>query len=214
MTTLNKIAYDVAHHFGKQDDLSYIERLKFAIHGLRSTIIRRDLDRNRFTPQQYIQTIGCVDMEFVDASYCCGVEVGCKVFRSKKKLPYPIRFKDRVPFYWVGTINGKKEFAPMSFSELEYVKYSKYTSRKPRYYYQDGYIYLINGTASKITVKGVFEYPDQLAGFTDCGGNACYSDDSEYPISADLAHSIKETLKQSQNGNMGDGTKNEVKIDK
>lgn len=212
-TTLNKIAYNIAHSQGKSDDLTYIERLKFNIHGLRATIIRRDLDRNRFTPNQYLQQIGCLDMEYVDASSCCGVEVGCNVYRSKQRVPDPIRFKDRVPFYFVGTIDGKTSYAPMSFSELSYIAHNKYAKNLPRYYYDDGYIYLINAAPQSIRVKGVFEYPEKLSPFS-CDGEACYSDDSAYPISADLARTITESLLNADvRMERPDNDKDEVTID-
>jgi len=193
MTTLNKIVYDIAHSQGKEDDESYLERLKFRVHQYRATIIRRDLDRNRFTPTQYIQTIGCLDMAFIDASSCAGVEVGCKVFRSVKRVPYPIRFKDKVPFYYVGTIDGKKGYSPITVSELHYFGSNKYTASVPRYYYDDGYIYLLNSLSIKIQVKGVFEYPSDLSAF-NTDDSICYSDDDKYPISIDLARNITEAI--------------------
>ena len=193
MTTLNKIVYDIAHSQGKQDDQTYLERLKFRVHQYRATIIRRDLDRNNFTPSQYLQTIGCIDMKFYDASSCAGIEVGCKVFRSTKRVPYPIRFKDKVPFYFVGTIDGKKGYSPITVSELHYFESSKYTKDVPRYYYDDGYIYLVNANASKIQVKGVFEYPNELSAF-NTDSTVCYSDDDSYPISIDLARNITEAI--------------------
>lgn len=214
MTTLNKIVYNIAHSQGREEDLPYIQRLKFMVHGLRAKIIRRDLDRNRFTPSQYLQTIGCLDMKFYDASSCCGVEVGCKVFRSVDRVPNPVRFKDRVPFYFVGTIDGKKEYSPMSTAQLNYISASKYSASLPRYYYDDGYIYLINGAAKKIQLKGVFEYPSDLAPFNNCDDTVCYDDDSPYPISADLARDITEAILNADiKVERPDNDKEEVTID-
>lgn len=194
MTTLNKIAYDIAHSQGRENDLSYIERLRFRIHQYRATIIRRDLDRNRFTPHQFLQNIGCVEMEFVDASSCCNVTVGCKVFRSKLQLPNPVRFKDRTPFYFVGTIDGKKGYSPISSAELNFFEHSKYNSNVPRYYFEDGYLYLLNDSPKIIQVKGVFEYPHELAAYNNCDGSPCYSDDDPYPITIDLSRNIAEAI--------------------
>lgn len=194
MTTLNKIAYDIAHTQGREDDFPYIERLKFRIHQLRATIIRRDLDRNRFTPHQFLQNIGCVDMEFVDASSCCGVTVGCKVFRSKLRLPSPVRFKDKTLFYFVGTIDSKKGYSPISTAELNYFEHSKYNSNVPRYYFEDNYLYLIGDSPRTVQVKGVFEYPHELAAHNNCDGSPCYSDDSAYPITIDLVRNITEAI--------------------
>lgn len=213
MTTLNKIAYDIAHSQGKEDDLTYIERLKFRIHQYRATIIRRDLDRNRFTPNQFLQKIGCVEMEFVDASSCAGVEVGCNVFRSKVRVPNPIRFKDKVPFYYVGTIDGGKGYSPINQSALNYFSSSKYTAHTPRYYFEDGFIYLLNANPKMIQIKGVFEYPHELSAYNTEEGAPCYSDDDPYPISIDLARNISEAILnfdvRAENPNNED---NEIKI--
>lgn len=211
MTTLNKIVYDIAHSMGREDDPTLLERLKFNVHALRSTIIRRDLDKNRFTPNQYIQTL-CVDMDFYDSSMCEGVTTGCKVFRSVRRIPDPVRFKDRVPFYYVGTINSKKEFSPTTFSELPYLGSNKYTARKLRYYFSNGYLYLLNGNAKKVQIRGVFEYPDALIGFNGPDGKICYTDDSPYPISNDLAHDIKLALLNEQRSENPNNDKNEIKI--
>ncbi|MDC6350699.1 hypothetical protein PP178_03980 [Zeaxanthinibacter sp. PT1] len=213
MTTLNKIVYDIAHSQGREHELDYIERLKFRVHGLRATIIRRDLDRNRFTPNIYLQTIGCLDMEFVDASSCCGVEVGCKVYRSTDRVPEPVRFKDRIPFYYVGTIDSKIEYAPINRAALGTVGYSKFTAGMPRYYFDDGYIYVLGTLPKAVQVKGVFEYPNQLAPFS-CDGKACYDDDQPYPISADLARDITRTLLgEDVRTEQPDKDKDEVTID-
>jgi len=133
-------------------------------------------------------------MAFYDASSCCGVEVGCKVFRSTARVPNPVRFKDRVPFYFVGTIDGKKTYAPMSLGELGFFSASKYNSKMPRYYFDDGYIYIVNATPKKLQIKGVFEFPSELGSYTNCDDTKCYSDDDPYPISLDLSRSITEAI--------------------
>lgn len=207
--TLNEIVYNLADIVGKTDTPHFIERLKFNVMYYRALLIRRDQERNSFIPEQFMQSL-CVDMIKVDASECCDVTVDCVIMRSVKKLPSPIRLKAGSPFAYVGTIDNLKSYAPMSVGELPYVSHSTFTGHSARYFIQNGYLYIVNSKALKVAVKGIFEDPRDLMEY-DCLED-CYSDDSQFPITADMVQRITQALLSGelQLRTMDDGA--EVKI--
>lgn len=189
--TLNQIVYNLADIVGKSDVPHFIERLKFNVKYYRALLIRRDQERNSYLPEQFMQSF-CVNMIKVDASECCDVTVDCIIMRSEEKLPSAIRLKNGSPLTYVGTIDNLKSYAPMTVNELPYISHSTFTGRSARYFLQNGYLYVINSKAKKLTVKGIFEDPADIALY-ECVGD-CYSDDSEFPITADMVQRITQSL--------------------
>lgn len=189
--TLNEIVYNLADIVGKQDVPHFVERLKFNVMYYRALLIRRDQERNSYLPEQFMQSF-CMEMEKVDASQCCDIKVDCIIMKSKKKLPSPIRLKNGSPLAYVGTIDNLKSYAPMSVGELPFVSSSTFTGKIARYFVQEEYLYIINAKPLKVNVKGIFEDPRDLLEF-DCDGD-CYSDDSAFPITADMVQRITQSL--------------------
>ena len=62
----------------------------------------------------------------------------------------------------------------------------------------EDYLYLANPhEIGFVNVRGVFEDPSEVAKF-DCNGSDCYSDDSLYPIPADMLQTITQGLQQGE----------------
>jgi len=207
--TLNEIVYNLADIVGKSDVPHFIERLKFNVKYYRAIFIRRDQERNSYLPEQFMQSF-CVEMIKVDASECCNVTVDCIIMRSKEKLPAAIRLKNGSPLTYVGTIDNLKSFAPMTVGELPTISHSTFTGRTPRYFLQNGYLYVINSKAIKLTVKGIFEDPAEVANF-ECDGD-CYSDDNAFPIAADMVQRITQSLLSGELQILNNDDGGEVKV--
>ena len=61
------------------------------INEQRSLWLRNEYNKNRSIDPYVIQTLPCLELELVDPIQCCvPVPAGCKVLRSKKKIPNTI----------------------------------------------------------------------------------------------------------------------------
>ena len=198
MSTLAQITYNIASAVDKQNDDVFIKRLEFMVQYYRSLLIKRDVDSGRKIPQQFIQSLGCLETIEVDASECCSIEVGFTVRRTKEKIPNTLRLKSGNYFNYVGTIDGMKPFDQASDGEIPYYRYSKYVSKKPFYVYKNEYIYIFNSKAEAINIKGIFENPEDVAAFNDCGGADCFDSNSNYPVSSDLVQQITQSIMSTE----------------
>jgi hypothetical protein len=207
--TLNEIVYNLADITGKTDVPHFLERLKFNVMYYRALLIRRDQERNTHLPEQFMQSF-CMEMEKVNASECCDVEIDCIIMRSKKKLPSPIRLKNGSPLTYVGTLDNLKSYAPMSVGELPFIGHSTFTGKVARYFVQNDYLYIVNAKPIKVVVKGIFEDPRDLKDF-DCDGD-CYDDDNSFPITADMVQRITQSLLAGELQILLPGDGGEVKV--
>ena len=56
-------------------------------------------------------------------------------------------------------------------------------------------LYVINEEFLELVeVAGLFESPSDLKRFADCGGNTCFTNDSNYPVSQTLATQITDII--------------------
>ena len=198
MSTLAQITYNIASAVDRQNDDVFIKRLEFMVQYYRSLLIKRDIDSGRKIPQQFIQSLGCLETIEVDAAECCSIQVDCTVRRTKEKIPSTLRLKSGNYFNYVGTIDGMKAFDQATDGEIPYYKYSKYVSKKPFYVYKNEYIYIFNTEAEAINIKGIFENPEDVAAFNDCGGGDCFDSNSNYPVSLDLVQQITQSIMSTE----------------
>lgn len=198
MSTLAQITYNIASSIDRQDDDVFIKRLEFMVQYYRSLLMKRDIDTGRKIPQQFIQSLGCLETIEVDASECCSIEVGCTVRRTKENIPSTLRLKSGNYFSYVGTIDGMKSFDQAQDGEIPYYKYSKYVKQKPYFVYKNDYIYIFNTEAEAINVKGIFENPLDVAAFNNCNGEDCFDSNSQYPVSLDLVQQITQSIMNAE----------------
>lgn len=195
MATLNEIVYNIALQVDKGDDAVLLERLKFIVGYYRAQFIRQDQQRNHSLPTQFIQKLDCLEMEPASAMECCTAEdIGCEVWRTKRTIPRPVRIYDGNEFAYVGTVDAKEPYQRTTGVQAEYAKYSKWVPSQPRYIYTNDRIYVLNAHPTKILVKGVFEQPQELAGYVCCDNTAAFSEDKPYPISMDMIQRITQSI--------------------
>lgn len=195
MATLNEIAYNIALQVEKADDAVLLERLKFMVGYYRAQFIRQDQQRNHSLPSQFLQAIDCLEMEASNSMECCnGVDIGCETWRTKKKVPRPVRIYDGSEFAYVGTVDSREPYQRTTGVQAEYSKYNKWTKYQPRYIYTNDRIYVINARPQMILVRGIFERPEELAGYVCCDGTAVFSEDKPYPISMDMVQRVTQSI--------------------
>ncbi len=186
--SLNQIGYSVAHSLGAPNDFFLREKIKLSAVGLRATLIRQDLTRNTLS-KMFLQTVGPLKLICVDASDCPSVvPSGTRLLRTELKIPSPVRTKDNTTFYYVGTIDKLNGFQETTIDGLWMDSSNRFTSKSPKFYYLEGYIYVVNPPTEDlawITVVSAFADPRELADYK-CQGADCYSDDSPFPLEMDM----------------------------
>lgn len=192
MTSLNEIAEIIAHSLGRQFDYTLRESIKFSVLWWREELIRRDLDRNGFSPFDYLQSM-CFKFDRVDSGECI-LESGKTILKSDKQIPKPVRLKSngRSNFMFVGSSDRSKAFTFATEFQLQYLNCLAYNHNTIYYTYKDNHIYLLNNlNIYEGFVEGIFSDP---RGYNTGCGKDTFTDDSPLPISSDLLKTIREGI--------------------
>lgn len=193
--TLNELAYNLLNLIragrSSNDENISLDQIKFNIKHYRAMFIRRDYARNGLVTRHLEQDIGCVDLIKVDASKCCSLDIHCPVYRTVKQIPRTVRFNFREAITYTGAVNGTQRIPMVHPYEVEFLAYDKYTKHKPKVFMIEDYMYVYNpGGMDAINIRGIFEDPEEVAKFEACSEGICYSDDSKFPMPADMVAAI------------------------
>jgi len=146
--------------------------------------------KTRTISSQIIQDLGCVEMECVDASSCCGnlIPIDCKILRSKKEIPKVIEFYNSDAITRVGPIKiTSKPFSYIPLKRVPTVGNGRTNKDTIYAFYYNNRIYLYSKNPNylvieNINVQGVFEDPTEVANFTTCEGKPCWTPEDKYPM--------------------------------
>jgi hypothetical protein len=160
------------------------------INGQRSLWLRNEYDKNRSIDPYVLQNINCAELELVNPIDCCiDVPSGCKVLRTKKKIPNTIEFFYTKGIVTIGSADIlKPRISLIDYSRVPYVGHGRTTGKTVYAFLYDQYIYLISRDLSYtfmkyITIRGIFEDPTSLSDFTNCtNGQTCWSPSEPYPL--------------------------------
>lgn len=109
----------------------------------RSTLLSQKKDKNQEISQWAYITLPCVELVQSDSNECPGVlQEGCKLLRSKEQLPRLIAGMDGNVLQSVSSIDGELIIDPIVFENKKYAKGNKYTSKKPRYFIYNQYLWI------------------------------------------------------------------------
>lgn len=205
MITKRKLTYDILNTIrgGKQSDDENIShrQVGFWVDNTRALLIRRDYEKGRTVNPDIIQTI-CSEVIEVDAAECGCLTAGCTILRTKEKIPSSIEVHSKNLIMRVGpAVVGSTPFSFISYSRAQFAGSNKYTKAIVKAFLHNGYIYLI-GTPDKlkflkyISISLVMEFPEEAANFflCDTDNTPCYTEDSDYPISAWMVEPLKEMI--------------------
>ena len=206
--TLNEIAYNMlnlvrggktSHH----ENIS-LEQIKFNIRYYRAMLIRREQD------------LGCLTLDIIDGSKCCGLDIGCEVARTKLPIPKTVRFNFEDAITFVGGGDGLTRIPLITPNIVKYAQYEKYTSQNQKAYMIEDYLYILNPKGLEfVNIRGVFENPEDVAKY-DCPTGICYNESSDYPIPMDMVEMltkgilggelqmVSQTINDTQNNAMQD----------
>ncbi len=201
--TLNEIIYDILSSISgtsriPQDVDIDPSLISFKILNVRNYLIRQDQGKLRSLSDNITQILSCVPVIQVDPSACpCQVSTSCKVFRTSVQLP---KFMELHQKDFITKVSGVDIGAPgwsiISYARASVAGLNSWTSKNTKVFLHNSYLYILNPplNTSTITVQGVFEDPRDAASFANCSGVPCYSDDSEFPISAYMLLDLKQLV--------------------
>ena len=194
MITLSHLVYDIKQiatsgSLPNDFDLSN-ETIIYWIEQTRAILIAQSFEKKDQINDSFIQYLPCIKMEEVVNSNCCDGPQDCKILRSVKKIPGTVdSYLDNM-IISVKTPSG--EMIPKSnpFKSM-YQNNLKYSKGKRSWYIKDDYLYVINEKfLDYVDIAGLFESPSDLGNYSTCSGQSCFTVDSEYPVSMNLATQI------------------------
>lgn len=194
MITLNQITSILAERVGRQYDLIFKTELKTIVEYWRGTILRQALKEN---PRDISYFSKSFQVELVDDYIVkCPFNYGC-VKRTKEPLPQMIR-NTQTPFQFVGDSDLEESYTFIFPFQLKSISYGRNLKKKQYYTILDGYGLFFGLPKSQewVGFTGIPQNVDDLKKFKRCGDNniPCYSDDTEYPLTADLVQRVIQAI--------------------
>lgn len=181
---------------------------------VRAKVLTQEANKKQRLSEWNYQTIPCVEMIKVPAHDCpCIPPFGCKILRSKHKLPEPLTSKFGNLIQSVVTIDRAQKIDAVNLNSFNAQKGNKYTSKKMQYFIQDGYLYISTSKNLKVVmVVALFEDPlaaEEFKGFcdTDCEDCTTCTDPmlDDFPMDTDLIETLIELSTNELLGMFGQG---------
>lgn len=149
----------------------------------------QSIQKRKDITDDWVQTISCLDLEQADKSECCEIETGCSILRTTE-LPRSIETNGDNNYLRVTDMMGNS-IPKTTYLQAIYASHGKYTKHKVMWFYKNYRIYIINNDQlSKINVDLLAENPSDLINFVNCDGSTCYSYDSPFPCSMQMANDV------------------------
>lgn len=156
--------------------------------------------RQKISDWNYI-VLPCVELIQVDNHSCpCIPAPGCKVYRTKYKLPKVLTDLNIHLIQWVMSIDSGKMLDEISREAYLYHAGNKYTAKHLRYILEDGHLFVYGDKIPKfIRIKLLAEDPIEAYNFPSACKENCEDCqdctnmmDKEFPIDGDLVDTLIE----------------------
>ena len=197
--TLDEISFNLLNLFrggrSSQDELISLSQIKFNVKHYRAVFIRRDYARNGLVTRHLEQDLKCVKLTKVDLSKCCNINLSCNAYRSEKKIPRTVRFNFEEAITYVGDVSGLGRIQMIRPFEVNYISADKFTGKNTKAFMIEDYLYVINpGGTEYVNVRGIFEDPEEVSDFLDCGDQPCYNGSMAFPMPMDMVQAITQGM--------------------
>jgi hypothetical protein len=212
---IDEIVDSIAGNVGKELDHVFKQQVRTNVVLAWSEAIRQYIDKYQFVPSSLQTQINCIEMLQVDIAECCSISLGCKVSRTKEKIPTGIRTRALEAIYsFVGTINNSVSFGFIRPEQLQGLLEDRFTAKEKFYTYLNNYIYIFNSHPKNIRVRGVFNNIEEVFALNDCDNNdndnAC---SQSINIPEDFGIIIKELVYKQLGSLINQAEEEEIKID-
>lgn len=204
---LSEIIYNIKNLVAggiQSDDMEISDsQIAFIVDYYRARLFKQDQEKSRFNKDLYVQNLGKVNLITTDTHECC-VVTKCAL-RTAVQIPTPIEAINGLNLTFVGLLNGQP-FTYQSYNTLPWKHADKWTSKEPTYYFQNGYIYIVNPPTDMLTyvnIQGIFESPKKAVKFRTCdcdlNGEACFDGyDFEYKLPQHYVDTIVKMVAQTE----------------
>jgi len=201
--TLNKITDDILNdvYGGIPEDEYSKEQVMFKVFRWRELLASRDIERNDIDPL-LVQSI-VVPFSLTAETIPCGTSP-CKVLRSNSKIPKLIRTKSNFVWTLESLMDDMTEspeasiYTPIFPQDRRWITSRRTTGSMKFAYIENDYLFIINDDMVRYgKLNGIFYDPREAAVFSNCDGNACYTDDDPFPITGYMLNIVyQEVLKE------------------
>jgi len=200
--SLNEIVSSLAARVNKQHDVAFMDELKHIANYKRASAL--NLWMLKMNTKEFLyQTYYAETERVTTGDICANFPSTCYIVRTKCKVPAPFRDPNfRLPhniFDYVGHISGYMPYAYAQPEAYEYNKHKVYTSGNKKWYYEAGYIYIVNDKdepPGPIKFRGVFQNPMSERGCDICNenGEPCEKDTAPWPVPPELLNDIVKAI--------------------
>ena len=132
--SLKEISYNILNSYrgGRSTNNEYISlrQIMFNVKHYRAMLLRRDFERNGMISRHVEQDLGCIELELVNASKCCGLPVDCVVARTKVPLPRAIRFNRHDAITHVADVTGMHTIPMVDPNTVQWLPYDRPTKNE------------------------------------------------------------------------------------
>jgi hypothetical protein len=195
----------VAYNKGVRSDDSRLptQLIYTAALAMRQRLISQQIRKRQKVSDWNFMVLPCVEMIEVPSHTCsCLPKLGCDVFRTKYRLPKPLTDLNQHIISFVMSIENGMMIDEASREEFLYMEGNKYTSKKPKYIIEDGYMYIPKMSPGVIKIKFLPENPIDVLTFPsmcpceDC--DPCLDIiDIDFPIDGDMIDTLVEMVSAS-----------------
>lgn len=194
--TLNEGVYELKEIIRK-NNLSDDDRLdnrliKDWIHGQRELWIRNEVNKNHKIDPQIIQSLGCIQLEVADRSVCPSYTTGYSVLQTNVDLPKTIELNNWDGIYDIGPIDRiAKRFSYVHIARARFAGNGAFNENIIHAFrHGKRILFTAKNMESKsflkylryVNVRALCADPTEVATFTHVNGDACYTDDDDYPM--------------------------------
>lgn len=205
---LSELVYNVknliAGGIESDDENLANSQVAFIIGYYRARLLRQDKLKGRMNHELTVQNLGRVPLVKADKNECCDIE-DC-ILRTALPIPRPLETYDSLNITFVGNNSGKP-YTKENHNSMYWATSQKYTGKDPRWYYQNGYIYIVNPPSlmlNEINIQGIFEDPmvAELYRTCDCNNpDPCIDEDNldfKYPMPLHYTDLIVKMIAESE----------------
>lgn len=194
--TLNELAYSLlglVRGDYKDNDYLDIRLIYHFIHTQRANWVAKELGKPNPNIESFEQDLGALLVETVSSNPYSSIATGANFKRTVESIPKPLYKKGMPLITRIGSIDySQYPFDIITLNRVSSYGTGKFNVNSIGGFYSGSKVYLMSrnnatlGGLEYINVRGIFENPTEVGGFTTIDGNVCYSPDDNYPISAEL----------------------------